>query len=260
MNKKVQHQLIISTNKQHNTMPAEILNRLELILPEIEASVTNQSMGTSMETGPLEKLKAEMRAMKFIWNLPIISTDYLREDEKICGICRCKYDDEFKVCSYGESACCLPCGHVAGHQCLRAHLSPYESGFTKCPFCNVDFPQMFTDPEEPAEPTSEISWTDLDEYEQSDEELSRQVSQLSNDSGVSRDEIKRYLSIGDLLERSRTDDEEPDVGTEARDFATKDTDVAVIGEGAFPKNRKMAGSPTLARAAKKTIDLIAKNF
>ena len=137
-------------------MPAEILNQLESLIPKIEASVAKKSINSSVQREPLDVLKSEMRAMKFIWSLPIISTDFLRWDEKNCGLCDKKYDKEFKVCGRGESPCCLPCGHIDGHQCLRKHFSPYESGFTKCPFsgCNVDFPQSkldFTPTSLPAE-------------------------------------------------------------------------------------------------------------
>ena len=59
-----------STNKQHNTMPAEILNQLESLVPEIEASAGNKSIGASTKTDPVDRLAAEMRAMKFIWAFP----------------------------------------------------------------------------------------------------------------------------------------------------------------------------------------------
>ena len=249
-------------------MPAEILNRLESILPEIKASVANRSTSPPMETEPLKKLRAEMRAMTFILNLPIISIEHLYGDELLCGLCDKKYDDTFKVCSRGESPCCLPCGHIAGHQCLRANLSPYESGFTKCPFanCNVDFPQMFTDAAEPVRPTSGIAKGsvgdhELSDKESSDEELTRQISQLSNDSGVSQDEIKRYLSIDEVLNRIRSEEvEEKDMGTEVRDFATEAAEPPEIGEGEFPRDRRMAMGPSFARAAEDALSMIAKNF
>ena len=243
-------------------MPAEILNRLGSILPEIKASVANESIGSSIKTEHLETLKFEMRAMKFIWNLPIISVDYLRADEKLCGLCNRKYDNEFKVCGRGESPSYLPCGHIAGHQCLREHLSPYESGFTKCPFCNVDFPQMFTDPVElaPAQPTSDLAWERINDQELPDEELSEQVSQLSMDSGASSDEIRRFLSIGEVLERSRNETELSNMGTDVQDFATQATYLPEIGEGEFPKLRRKSGSPSLISAVMKAADLIAKNF
>ena len=241
-------------------MPAEILNRLGAIIPEIKASVANESIGSSMKTEHLETLKFEMRAMKFIWNLPIISVDYLRADEKLCGLCNGKYDNEFKVCGRGESPCHLPCGHVAGHQCLREHLSPYESGFTKCPFCNVDFPQMFTDPAEPAQPTSDLAREHINDQESPDEELSDQISQLSMDSGAPSDEIRRFLSIGEVLERSRTELELSGMGTDVQDFATQATCLPEIGEGEFPKLRRRSGSPSLASAVMKAADQIAKNF
>ena len=239
-------------------MPAEILNRLESLVSEVEASIGNKSISSSIKTDPLDPLAAEMRAMKFIWNLPIITLDFLHEDEKICGICDNKYDKDFRVCGR-ESPCCLPCGHIAGHQCLREWLSPYECGFVKCPFCNVEFPQMFTDSVEPVQPTSDLAWEDDDDYELSDDELSRQVSQLSRDSGVSNYEVKRYLSIDEVLENSRSQTEGSKTGTVVRDFATQAATSAEIGENEFPKDRKDGGGPILARAAVKAVDLVAKN-
>ena len=119
---------------------------------------------------------------------------------------------------------------------------------------------MFADPVEPAQPTSDLAWVDGDDQEISDEELSRQVSQLSKDSGASSDAIKRYLSIEDVLERSRSQAERSRMGTDVRDFATQATDAADIGEDEFPKNRKNGASPTLARAAMKVVDLMAKKL
>ena len=235
-------------------MPAEILNQLESLVPEIEASASNKSIRSSTKTDPVDRLAAEMRAMKFIWGLPIITLDFLHEDEMECGLCANKYDKEFRVCMLGESPCCLPCGHIAGHRCIREFLSPYESGFSKCPFCNVDFPQMFTDVVESAQPTSDLAWEDEDDYEMSDEELSRQISQLSRDSGVSSDEAKRYLSIDEVLSRSQTEGSK--TGTVVQNVATQAADPAKIGEDEFPKNRKNG----VARAAVKAIDLLAKNF
>lgn len=236
-------------------MPAKNINRLGSILPETKASVVNT------ETQSQVTLKSEMRAMNFIWNLPIISIDYLQEHEKTCGLCDSTYSNEFKVCGRGESPCCLPCGHIAGHQCLREHLSPYESGSTKCPFCDVEFPEMFTDPQEPSQPTGDLAWEDADEPKVSDDELSRQISQLSNDSGASSDEVKRFLSIDEVLARSsRNETEESAQGTETSDFTTEAIDTPEIGEGEFPKNRRMASSPFHARAAIKAVDLIAINF
>ena len=226
-------------------MPSEMLNRLEFVLPKIEASVANESIGSSTKTERLETLESEMRAMKFIWNLPIISIDYLYEDEKLCGLCDRQYDDAFRVCSQGESPAYLPCGHIAGHQCLRKHLSPYESGSTKCPFlgCNVDFPQMYTDPGEPAQPISEIAWENVNDGFPEDE-LSQQVSQLSQDSGASTDEIKRFLSIDEVLERSRDETERVTMGPEVRDFATEAISPPEIGEKEFPKDRRMGRCST----------------
>lgn len=247
-------------NKQHDTMPAEILNRLESLIPEIGASVANNKIGSSTKAHPLNPLESEMRAMKFIWNLPIIDLDFLHEDEQSCGLCDSQYDKEFTVCSRGESPCCLPCGHIAGHQCLRALLSPYEGGFTRCPFCKVDFPQMFTDAAEPAQPTSDLAWEDVDDHEISDKELSRQVSQLSRDSGAPSPEVKRYLSIESVLERSRSQAEESTMVTDVQDFAIQASDSEEIGNDEFPKNRRNGASPNLARAAMKAVNLITKKF
>lgn len=220
-------------------MPAEILNRLESLVPEI-ASAGNKAIGSSMKTDRHDALAAEIRAMKFIWNLPIITLEFLHDDEMICGLCDNKYDKEFRVCARGESPCCLPCGHIAGHHCLREWLSPYEGGFSKCPFCNVDFPQMFTDLAEPVLPTR----------------VARED-----------DKVKRYASIDEVLERSRNQTEGPGSETAVQDFATKATQATEttqagdaaeiqIGENEFPKNRKNGGSP-IARAALKAVDLLA---
>lgn len=78
-------------------MPAEILNQLEYIVPKIEASVAKASMDTSIRADALNSLDSEMRAMKFIWNLPLIDLDYLHDDEKLCGLCKVRYDDKFRV-------------------------------------------------------------------------------------------------------------------------------------------------------------------
>ena len=243
-------------------MPAEILNRLGSLIPSIEAPATNKNVGSSLQREHQDFLKSEMRAMKFIWNLPIISIDYLRWDDKYCGLCHREYDDEFKVCARGESPCCLPCGHIAGHQCLRTHLSPYEAGNTKCPFlgCNVDFSQTFTDPVEPKQPTSDLAWVSTDEPEPSEEELSRQVSQLSNDSGVSSYDIKRFLSIEEVLARSQSESEELSTGTEARDFATEARVPPEIGEEDFSMDRRRGRSLTRAPVATKDFGLISRNF
>ena len=243
-------------------MPAEILNRLGSLIPSSEAPVTNKNVGSSLQREHQDVLKSEMRAMKFIWNLPIISIDYLRWDEKYCGLCHRKYDDEFKVCARGESPCYLPCGHIAGHQCLRTHLSPYEAGNTKCPFlgCNVDFPQTFTDPVAPKQPTSDLAWVSTDEPGQSDEELSRQVSQLSNDSGVSSYDVKRFLSIEEVLARSQSESEELSTGIEARDFATEARVPLEIEEEDLLENYRRGRSLTRAPVATKDLGLISRNF
>ncbi|CAF9924354.1 hypothetical protein IMSHALPRED_006160 [Imshaugia aleurites] len=200
-------------------MPAEILNQLEPLVPKIEASIANKRVIPAMKTEPLDPLKSELRAMKFILNLPIIDVDFLHDDEKRCGLCDGTYDAEFRVCGRGEVPCHLPCGHIAGHWCLREWLSPYEGGFTKCPFCSVDFPQMFADVEPPPSTTGDLASEDRYDHEVSDGELSRQVSQLSKDSGASADEIRRYLSIDEVLERARSQIGGLDLGTEVRDFA-----------------------------------------
>ena len=247
-------------------MPAEILNRLESSVPKIEASIAYKKKFSTMKaepSSPLDSLRSEMRAMKFIWNLPIIKVDYLYEDERRCGLCDKKYDSDFKVCGRGESPCSLPCGHIAGHHCIREHLSPYEQGFTRCPFCKVDFPQLFTDPVQPAQATSDLAWENIDDREVSDNELSSEVAQLSRDSGASSDETKRFLSIDEVLKLFRPQTEVSNVataGTEVQDFAAQDKSLAEVGEGEFPKNRRNGASPILARAAMKTIDLIAKKF
>ena len=119
---------------------------------------------------------------------------------------------------------------------------------------------MFTDPVEPAQPTSDFAWVDIEDQTASDEEMSSQVSQLSKDSGSSSDEIKRYLSIDETLERLRSQPEGFNKGTEVRDFAAQGADPVEIGEEEFPKNRKNGASPMLARAAMKAVDLIAKKF
>ena len=98
---------------------------------------------------------------------------------------------------------------------------------------------MFTDPVEPKLPTSDLSWVSIDESEFPDEELRRQVSQLSIDPGVSSHEIKRFLSIDEVLARSRSEPEGSSPGTEARDFATEATGQSIIGEGKFLKDRRM---------------------
>ena len=241
-------------------MPAEILNRLESLVPEMETSVANGSIESSIKAIHVDPLQSELRAMKFLWSLPIVDLDFLHEDEHFCGLCDSKYDEVFRVCGRGESPCCLPCGHIAGHLCLRSYLSPYECGFTKCPFCKVDFPQMFTDPVEPAQPTSDLACVDVDDQEIPDEELSRQVSQLSKDSGASTDAIKRYLSIEDVLERSRSQAERSKMGTDVQDFATHATDATDIGGDEFPKDRKNGAIPTFARAAMKAVGLMSKKL
>lgn len=245
-------------------MPAEILNRLESLVPEMEASIAKKNIRSSKKADPNDQLKSELMAMKFILNLPIITFEFLHEDERYCALCNSEYDNEFKVCGRGESPCCLPCGHIAGHQCLRHYLSPYERGFTKCPFekCKVDFPQMFTDSVEPVlvQPTSDLASVDVHGYETSDDELSGQVSQLSRDSGASTHEIKHYLSTDGLLQRSRSQREGFDMATEVQDISTRGTHIGKVGEKEFPKNRKNGASPILARAAMKAVDLITKKL
>ena len=240
-------------------MPAEILNRLGSLIPSTEASATNKNIGSSPQRQHQNDLKSELRAMKFIWNLPLISIDYLRWDERYCGLCHRKYDDEFKVCARGESPCCLTCGHIAGHHSLRTHLSPYEAGNTRCPFwgCDVDFPQMFTDPPEStvqAASSSEGPWmaSVVDQGEQSDEEeLSRQVSQLSNDSGVSSYAIKQFLSIEEVLARSGSESEGSSTGTDVRSSPE-------MGEVNFSMMNRKRGQG-LTRATK-DVALISRNF
>ena len=117
---------------------------------------------------------------------------------------------------------------------------------------------MFTDPVHPAQPTSDLAWADIDDQTASNEELSRQVSQLSKDSGASSAEIKHYLSMDEILERSCGGTERSNLGTEVQDFATQGTDPVEVGEKEFPKNRKNGASPILARAAMKAVDLITK--
>lgn len=243
-------------------MPAEILNRFEFILPKIEASLGPDRKWSSRKTQDPETLESEMRAMKFILKLRIVSMEYLDSDEKTCGLCGKEYDNEFKVCGRGESPCCLPCGHIAGHQCLREHLSPYGYGSTKCPFCNVDFPQMYTDPVDSKQPTGDLARADINggAVVSDDEELSRQVWQSSTDSGVSSHEIKRFLSIDEILARSQSEAEELDTSTEVRDFAAEANTSLEVGEREFSKDRRMGTSPTFARDTMKAIDLIAKNF
>ena len=121
---------------------------------------------------------------------------------------------------------------------------------------------MFTDLAEPALSTSDAPCTDVDEPETSEEELSRQISQLSSDSGISSDEIKRYLSIDEVLGRYQKENAGLSKGSEARDFAYAGAidPPPEIGEGEFPKDRKMADRPILKRVARKIDGLIAKNF
>ena len=120
---------------------------------------------------------------------------------------------------------------------------------------------MFTDPGEPAQPTSDFAWVDIEGQTASDEEMNSQLSQLSMGSGSSSDEIKRYLSIDETLERRRSQPGGFHKGTEVRDFAAQGAaDPVEIGEEEFPKNRKNGASPMLARAAMKAVDLIAKKF
>lgn len=83
-------------------MPAEILNRLEFLVPEIEASVAEEGIGSSVRNASFDPLESEMRAMKFIWSLPIIDLDFLHEDERSCNLCNRDYIKEFRVCSRGE--------------------------------------------------------------------------------------------------------------------------------------------------------------
>ena len=247
-------------------MPAEMLNRLESSVPRIEASIAHKKKFTAIKaepSSPRHLLRSEMRAMKFIWNLPIITVDYLYEDERRCGLCHKKYDSEFKVCGRGESPCSLPCGHIAGHHCIREHLSPYEHGFTRCPFCKVDFPQLFTDPVQPVQATSDLAWENIDDRQVSDNELNSEVARMSRDTGASSDEIKRFLSIDEVIKRSQPQAEVSNVataGTEPQDFAAQDRSLAGIGEDEFPKNRRNGASPKLARAAMKAMDLISRKF
>lgn len=119
---------------------------------------------------------------------------------------------------------------------------------------------MFTDPAEPKQPTSDLAWADIDVPKMSDQELSRQVSQLSNDSGASSDEIKRFLSIDEILARSQSETEKLNMSTEVRDPVTEATEALDVGEGEFPKDRRMGISPTFARDTMEAIDLIAKKF
>ena len=100
----------------------------------------------------------------------------------------------------------------------------------------------------------------MDDAMTSKEDLSRQVSQLSKDSGASNAEIKHYLSIDEVLERSRLQTEELTMGTEARDFAAQLPDPVEVLKDEFPKNRRNGASPILARAAMKAVDLVAKRF
>ena len=257
----------LDRKQQQDRMPAEILNRLGSLIPSIEAPAPNKNTGSSPHMQPQNDLKSELRAMKFLWNLPIISTDYLRWDERYCGLCHRRYDDEFKVCNRGESPCCLPCGHIAGHHCLRTHLSPYEARNTKCPFwgCDVDFPQMFMDAPEPSpiQPAStNVPWMiSVDESEHADEEeLSRQVSQLSNDSGVSSYAVKQFLSIEEVLARSGSESEGSSTGTEARDFfaAADARRSPEVGKEDFSMmNRGRGYSRT---RAPRDVALISRNF
>lgn len=251
---------------QNNTMPAEMLNRLESSVPKIEASIAYKKKVTAMKAEPSSSrhlLRSEMRAMKFILNLPIITIDYLYEDERRCGLCHKKYDSEFKVCGRGESPCSLPCGHIAGHHCIREHLSPYEQGFTRCPFCKVDFPQLFIDPVQPAQATSDLARENIDDREVSDNELNSEVAQLSRDTGASSVEIKRFLSIDEVINRSQPQAEISNVATantKAQDLTAQDQGLTGIGESEFPKNRRNGASPKLARAAMKAMDIMAKKF
>ena len=240
-------------------MPAEILNRLGSLIPSIEASVPNKNVISSRQKHHQDDLNSEMRAMKFIWNLPIISTDYLSRDEQHCGLCHRKYDDEFKVCARGESPCCLPCGHIAGHHCLRTHLSPYEAANATCPFpgCGVGFPQLYS---EPKQPTGDVTWVSVEEYELSDGEWSRQVAQLSNDSGVSRYDVKRFLSIEEVLARSGGEREELRTGMDARGFGTEAGDLSESGDEDCLKSRRKGRSLTRAPVATKDLELISRNF
>ena len=121
---------------------------------------------------------------------------------------------------------------------------------------------MFSDPVEPKRRTGELAWVNVDESETSDEELSRQVSQLSNDSGLSSyDDIKRFLSIEEVLARSQSETEELNMGTEARDFATGARESLDFEEEDTRKNRRRERSQTLAPAAtKKALELISVNF
>lgn len=89
----------------------------------------------------------EMKMMRFIFSLPIISIDFLPENEQICALCERLYNSEWKI-NTTETAVILPCGHVIGHFCIREWLSPFEKGETRCPIleCGAVFPCVVNKP------------------------------------------------------------------------------------------------------------------
>ena len=112
---------------------------------------------------------------------------------------------------------------------------------------------MFADPVKPVRPPTGDSTREDD--------LDEQVSQLSEDAGVSTDEVRRYyLSIDEVLARARRAESDPRApGTEVSEFVTAQR-TGPVGEREFPKNRKNAAGPILARAAMRAVGLVAGRF
>ncbi|KAL6716496.1 hypothetical protein ACLMJK_006063 [Lecanora helva] len=124
-------------------MPAEILNRLATSLPAMEKESTK--LGSSKE---VLSPATEMKRFKFAMALPVVNIDILPPESRDCPQCQKPYNFDFEIAGKRnghEAAALLPCNCVIGFHCARKWLSPYELGFTCCPLCEEEFPDMSED-------------------------------------------------------------------------------------------------------------------
>ena len=190
-------------------MPAEILNILaSTILSTDEVVVQNERKNERSTKSIL--LATELKRWKFALALPIINTKLLPNDAKSCPQCQETYNPEFEVAGRRighEVAAVLPCNCVIGFHCARQWLSPHESGFTSCPFCKQEFPEMAEERTHP-QVLSDSAWMncsdrtrDLLPIHGTDRrgEQSGQIAPLTTAPDACTDEVWHFPSIGEVL-------------------------------------------------------------
>lgn len=141
-------------------MPSVFLNRLAAALPAIEDY--NKPPNSSTRSGV--SLATELKRWKFALALPVIDACILPTYAQACPQCQQPYNTDFEVAGRKlghEAPAVLPCSCVIGFHCARQWLSPHEYGYTSCPLCEQEFPDMTEEKEADFQMTSDFAQMNL---------------------------------------------------------------------------------------------------